>query len=105
VHDRVRLHRQQLLLVGGGSDAEVAPQLSQLAGVLAVLVGVGHPHAHQLEVRVCVDARDRVPPDGPGRPDDDLHGFSHDDNLEHVLAGWEEPPDFPGSPGKFSLLA
>ena len=80
VHDRVRRQRDQRVAVGGGLDAELAAELGQLAGVLAVLGGGRRPHADQLEVGVGVDAGDRVPADGARRPDDDAQRLLGDDS-------------------------
>ena len=96
VHDRVRRQRDQRVAVGGGLDAELAPESGQLTGVPALL-GVGRrPHADQLEVGVGVDARDRVPADGARRPDDDAQRLLGDDlthagRLEQVLVCGKGP--------------
>ena len=79
VHHRVRGQRHQLVAVGGGGDPQLATELGQHPGVLAVLVGVGDPHTDQLEVGVGVDAGDRVPTDGARRPDDDAQRLLGDD--------------------------
>jgi hypothetical protein len=79
VHHGVRSERHQLVAVGGGGDPQLAAELGQHPGVLAVLVGVGDPDADQLEVGVGVDAGDRVPADGARRPDDDAQRLLGDD--------------------------
>ena len=46
-------------------------EVGQDAGVLALLLGVGHPHPDELQVGMGVDPGDRVPADRAGGPDDD----------------------------------
>ncbi|WP_278257528.1 hypothetical protein [Nocardioides convexus] len=55
------------------------PSPASLPGVLAVLAGGGGPDPDELEVGVGVDARDGVPADGSGGPDDDPQRLLGDD--------------------------
>ena len=77
VDDHVGLEGEDGVDVVGGGHTEGAAEPGQLAGVLADLVGVGHPDTDQLQVRAGVDAGDGVLADVPGAPSDDTVGLAH----------------------------
>ena len=77
VHDAVGVQGEQRVGVVGGGHAQGASQSGQVPGVAPDLVGVRDPHAHELEVRAGVDARQRVTADVARPPQHDPVRHEH----------------------------